>query len=163
MGWTHAPEKPKPGNTAGGNIAGGSGVETTAAETAADIESLISINNQLQLPEAAEGTLAFAADLGVELQARIDRFYIGHVFYSTTGEELYILCRIYVLVLPFAADLGVELEARIDRFYALYMFWCCRLRPIWGWSYRRGFIYSMYDIYYMYDIHSSVAAGLSSG
>jgi len=81
MGWTHAPG-PRTAAAAGGGGGGGGGgavgagasgasaAAAAAAEeataTAADIESLISINNQLQLPEAAAGVLAFSRDLGVE-------------------------------------------------------------------------------------------------
>ena len=68
MGWTRAP-----GNwTAVDGGAHGAGADAgeaqREAEKADDIAALISINNQLQLPEAAEGMLAFSKQLGIELQ-----------------------------------------------------------------------------------------------
>lgn len=61
MGWTRAPGPSQTESTL---------PAASEAETAADIAALISINNQLQLPEAAEGMLAFSRELGVEPQVR---------------------------------------------------------------------------------------------
>jgi FKBP12-rapamycin complex-associated protein len=62
MGWTRAPGPSSHVESAPPTA--------SEAETADDIAALISINNQLQLPEAAEGMLAFSRELGVEPQVR---------------------------------------------------------------------------------------------